>query len=85
MRFCKLTVFYEKIIKNKFIFKDSDTILTVNEFTACLSDCTRIQGEPEITRENAELAAFQRLDLDKSETLSSEEFSLKFPEDHDEL
>ena len=58
--------------------------MTINEFTACFSDC-RIQGEPEISREKAELEAFQRLDADKSETLTNEEFSLQFAATHEEL
>ena len=65
-------------------FKDEDHRVTLEEFSSCLADC-RIQGEPWVTNSEAAAEMFEELDNDENKQLDIIEFTMRLPEDHDEL
>ena len=74
--------FREKILKLK--LQTSDENVSEDEFSACLANC-RVQGEPFVSKAEALAGMFSRLDTDKNGLLDKNEFTMRLPEDHDEL
>ena len=72
--------------KSKLIrqLKNDDEQVTRGEFGECLANC-RVQGEPWVTKAGAITEMFAALDHNENNQLDTIEFTMRLPENHDEL